>query len=115
MRTGAAGSADASFTAPRLSGRSSTARAENPSAKGALNGGRYGPAASGPAWNSIWMSGAGALASVFRNATTPDGRSVAKPVPSVQALASASARRSMRMFCANGPGVRRRYGIAAQT
>ena len=41
---GARGSAEASVNSPRLSGCSITTRQPKPSAKGGLNGGRYGPA-----------------------------------------------------------------------
>ena len=43
MRIGAAGSADASVSSPRLSGCSMTTRPPKPSSNGCLNGLRYGP------------------------------------------------------------------------
>ena len=51
------GSADARRTLPRLSGCSVTMRLTKPSAKGCLNGGKYGHAPSGAAVNKNWRMG----------------------------------------------------------
>ena len=80
MRSGARGSAEASCTSPRLSGRNSTTRQANPSANALRIGGKYGWAVIGAALSSSWISGSAAADGVFKNAIMPAGRSPAIPV-----------------------------------
>ena len=81
-RAASRGSAEASSTRPRLSGRSSMRAAGEAVGERGLNGGRYGDAASSAPHPEQQLDVRHRLLRpLLRNAMTPPGRSVAKPVP----------------------------------